>query len=139
MVLQIPLLQQQPVPVATCGLTGCNINTPGDCVSSHCTCTTPPCSCTFTPQAPARTGPEKNNLIGFTTVSCSGVTSAQYAHFIHNTTSDTSCELDVTTYTLGAFGQISGTEYIGFNVKQNGVVDENDNLTSSAGNTDVCT
>ena len=116
----------------------CTAGTPANSVGPGIHPTGSTCATGCTATAPTHTGPDKNNFIGFSTENCTsvnGVTSLR----LNDTEEDTSCDLNVTTYDLGVFGHIAGTEYVGFEVNEDGVVAEKSGLTSSIANGAVCT
>ena len=80
---------------------------------------------------PAGNGPGKDNFMGFEDAhtNCGNITATQdNIHRFRGASSamPAGCDLDVTTYALGVAGHISGTDYIGFDVDQDGVTDETD-------------
>ena len=122
---------------ATC--TGCTVS------GTSCTGTTASCTnsahdgqtCGLTAYVPADSGngPGKENFIGFGTQTGTNCTNANIAarQIKHNssTHNDTACNLTTITYTMGVAGHLSGKDYIGININNNGVVDENSAAASS--------
>ena len=88
------------------------------------------CGAWTTANTSKSTGPGKPNFIGFgfNTPDC-GLTTSELHVKSNASGSNTTipggnarCILDVTEYDLGVFGHLSGDQFIGFNVSQNGVV-----------------
>ena len=82
-----------------------------------------------TASAPSGTGPGKHNFVGFGTENCTNVSNLDDVRILGDqagtrTTNETRCVLNTTTYIMGVGGQLSGANYIGINVNENGVVDE---------------
>ena len=122
--------------------------TPASCVAPGETGTV--CSgCTVTTEIltagraaiPAGNGPGKVNLVGFADAhsDCSSISATlDGIHVIRDAvgTTDTDCKLGVTTYKMGVFGHISGGNYIGFQIDNNGVVNERaEGASSTVGDT----
>ena len=107
--------------------TGCSVSGT-TCTGTAASCTNATLNgtvCSAAQYIPARSGPGKNNFIGFGAIACGAlVAPVADQHFVNNTATDTNCSLAVTTYKLGVFGHISGNNYIGFEVDNNGVVAE---------------
>ena len=106
--------------------TGCTASTAGSCAS---------CSAgTFSPYIPAGNGPGKANFIGFGDIAaggnaCPNISAvANAAHFLQDVgaTTDAHCTLGITAYKMGVFGHVGGTQYIGINMTNTGVVVENE-------------
>ena len=99
----------------------------GTWTSASCT-TSGATACNGTAHLPVKQGPGKRNMIGFTDATCTGLTPAISASLVHQTDNatglDTACDLDVTQYKMGVFGHISGTQFIGINVDDKGVIAE---------------
>ena len=110
------------------GCSGCSAS------GNSCTGTTTGCtnsahdgqSCGVGQYRPAGTGPGKPNLIGFTSLNadCTNITLADGHQYIHDTVqgNEGDCELDVSTYKMGVYGQVSGDKHVGYQIDQNGVV-----------------
>jgi len=118
--------------VAACTPSGAG-TTCNDVVSNGkivgCTVASGTGSCAYTPERPANLGPGKHNFVGFSDVhtNCPNLSStADYIHKLRNGTSapEPSCALNVTAYRLGIAGHISGINFIGFDINQDGVVRE---------------
>ena len=113
------------------GCTGCSLNAgQTDCTGTTASCTNSAndgqacaASAAF---IPARTGPGKENFVGFGAATCSGVTLAANQHYMQDNSArtDADCDLDVSEYKMGSFGHISGATYIATQVDHNGVVSE---------------
>ena len=93
----------------------------------------PACATGCTQSAVNGTGPGKDNYIGFGDTQCTNTLtqtvsniSVRGDHGGTPTTLDTRCELDVSAYTMGVGGHMSGETFIGINVNNDGVVDEQD-------------
>ena len=108
-------------------------NTGGTRCTTQTTCTTLPRDATNCGASwiPAGNGPGKANFIGFENVhtGCSNISSTnEVEHRLRdpsqNNAMPAGCDLATSTYSLGVAGHISGTNYIGFDVDENGVVDE---------------
>lgn len=99
---------------------------------------------------PERKGPGKTNFIGFSGVGAAcfqaGTTNlidVKTVHLVDASTSapaTTQCQLGVTQYQMGVAGHISGANYIGFSVNNDGVVSETSEGTypTVQGTTGVC-
>ena len=109
-----------------------------------------PCSTcssgSFTPYIPAGNGPGKDNFIGFEDAStnCSNITAnVDSIHRLKasNSAMPAGCDLNISAYSLGVAGHISGNDYIGFDINNNGVVDETaeNPYTTVVGASGVCT
>ena len=90
--------------------------------------------CTANWDADAGNAPNKHNFVGFAVNTCS-VPSSETG-IIGNegntlTTADPSCNLGVSAYEMGVYGNISGTEYFGQSVNNLGVLSEENIKTST--------
>ena len=123
---------------------GCSLSTPGDCLG--CSNTSSPLvgSCTFAAYDSGN-GPGKRNFMGFAQEGCTtpGTPAAgTYGlHFLNDGTNagPTACVVGVTSYKMGVMGHLSGNEYIGINIVQTGIVDENTPAADVASLTGTCT
>ena len=105
---------------------------PASCDPAYGASTNPCTGCTgggsFSAALPARTGPGKQNFIGFTTIASTctaGGNAIQQSHtLLNDTATDTHCALDVTDYKMGVYGHISGKDYIGFQIQDTGALSE---------------
>ncbi|MDE0151002.1 MAG: hypothetical protein OXK80_00700 [Bdellovibrionales bacterium] len=119
---------------AACSVAACT--TQADCTTLGSACLGGAPAGTWTP---AGNGPGKENLIGFATVTaCTNVTAADAIIRDAVATTDVDCVLNVTSYRMGVFGHISGANYIGFEVGDNGVVGESAEVANT-GFGDTCT
>ena len=89
------------------------------------------CGAGCTTGTPSGTGPGKHSFIGFGDENCGNLANVNNVQVLGDeggtrTTNETRCELNISDYTLGVGGHLSGTTYIGINVDHNGVVDEQD-------------
>ena len=88
--------------------------------------TTPTCAVNW--DADAGNAPNKHNFVGFESHACTGVTNADVGIIGNDggtlTTADPACDLGVSAYEMGVYGNISGTEYFGQSVNQLGVLSE---------------
>ena len=89
--------------------------------------TTPTCTTGCQASTLNGTGPGKHNFIGFGGETCAGslvLAQAQIRGFEGNsqTTEDAACIVDETSYEMGVYGHLSGTEYFGVSVNHNGVI-----------------
>ena len=88
--------------------------------------------------------PGKANFIGFGREGCTGTSLVAAAPNVHvvrdvSATTDADCTLNVTTYKMGVFGHISGNNWFGIQVDQDGLLaNESDTLTKTDFG-DVCT
>ena len=75
---------------------------------------------------PARPGPGKHNFIGFDATTCTaGGVAIPVANLqMEDTFTDAQCTVGVTSYKMGVYGHISGTDFIGIQIQHNGVVNE---------------
>ena len=91
------------------------------------------CGAGCTTAAVNGTGPGKDNYIGFGDTNCTNGDAAQVANVSVRgdnggtvTPLETRCELDISTYTMGVGGHLSGNDFIGIKIDDNGVVEEQD-------------
>ena len=99
-------------------------NNRNDCIGAT------PNAGTWLPAVPAGTGPGKHNFIGFGNTA--GCTSATFVHANaqilgaddtgSSTTQDVRCVLGVAEYEMGVYGHISGADYFGISINNNGVL-----------------
>ena len=96
---------------------------------------TPLSTCTVSWDADAGNAPNKHNFVGFESHACTGVTNADVGIIGNDggtlTTADPACDLGVSAYEMGVYGNISGTEYFGQSVNQLGVLSEENIKTST--------
>ena len=90
--------------------------------------------CTAAWDADAGNAPNKHNFVGFESHACTGVINSDVG-IVGNqggtlTTADPACDLGVSAYEMGVYGNISGTEYFGQSVNQLGVLSEENIKTS---------
>ena len=102
--------------------TGCTQGNP--CATSH-----------FIP-AIMGNGPSKHNFIGFGDDNCSNASLSDRQILGdqgsgNNTTHDSDCDLNTSSYEMGVYGHISGKEYFGVSVNNNGVVSGEASVTNS--------
>ncbi len=80
------------------------------------------------------TGPGKHNFIGFGAETCSNAGMALADAQIRGyegtiqTTGDTACIVDESSYEMGVYGHLSGQNYFGVSVDHNGVVSTEHNV-----------
>ena len=84
------------------------------------------CDATCTSGTVSGNGPGKHNFIGFGTTSCTNVTLTSDAQILGvegttPTTHDADCDLDAAEYEMGVYGHISGADYFGISIDENGV------------------
>ena len=91
------------------------------------------CGAGCTTAAVNGTGPGKDNYIGFGDTNCTNGDSAVLANVSVRgdnggtlTPLETRCELNISDYTMGVGGHLSGETFIGINVNHNGIVEEQD-------------
>ena len=91
--------------------------------------------CMVSWDADAGNAPNKHNFVGFESHACTGVTDED-VRIVGNdggtlTTADPACDLGVSTYEMGVYGNISGQEYFGQSVNNSGVLSEENIKTST--------
>ena len=116
----------------TSALNTCNSTEQGNiaAAASQTACNNAPINtgCTVGWDADAGNAPNKHNFVGFESHACTGVTNEDVG-IVGNqggtlTTADPGCDLGVSAYEMGVYGNISGTEYFGQAVNQLGVLSE---------------
>ena len=94
---------------------------------TSCSGTPPGAGCTWA--TPARTwesvGPGKDNFIGFGTDNCSNIDDG-LTLVVKNVSStvDAGCQLNVSNYKMGVYGQVSGKNWFASQIQENGVINE---------------
>ena len=139
----------------TSKLYGVNGNNLVKCTGT-CTAGTPPgsvgagvhaagstCATGCTSSTVSGNGPGKHNFIGFGDTSCTNVTLTSDAQILGvegttPTTHDADCDLDVATYQMGVYGHISGADYFGISIDENGVTSSEYEGTAGAASETNC-
>ena len=122
------------------GGSGCNFSNCDPTIDGHCSLSN--CSCTddgsgrdgpgsFVPYVRGGRAPGKENFIGFGDQNCGTGITLTNIEITDGTATDTDCVLNVTNYSLGVFGHVSGDTWHGFQMKNTGVVDERDGLLAA--------
>ena len=105
--------------LAPSGCTPDNSGTP----CSSCDCGLLANDATFAAYRPPGQGPGKENFIGFGAEACTNISAiGDVQEKKGTTTHDTGCDLAVSRYELGVYGHISGSNYYGVSINENGVV-----------------
>lgn len=101
------------------------------------------CNCADDGSAVARKGPGKHNFIGFGAENCPDINTVEanlnYRGDVSGRTPlETDCDLNVTTYEMGVFGHVSGDQYFGFRINNQGISAETDGLDDTLAASEVC-
>jgi len=87
----------------------------------------------WTPVIPAGIGPGKENFIGFGASNCTGVPDAAVQVKNSSTMADAQCILNTASYSMGVYGHVSGDDYFGVSINNNGVLSpEHEDATADA-------
>ena len=121
----------------------CTAGTPPNSVGPGVHPTGSACATGCTQSAVSGNGPGKHNFIGFGATSCTNLTLTSDAQILGvesttPTTHDTDCDLDVSTYEMGVYGHISGSDYFGISIDENGVTSSEYEGTAGAASEANC-
>ena len=118
---------EDPATVVS-GCTACSGQATNNACTTHNDGQPTPASCNCNWNASAVSGPGKHNFLGFADASNCSASSDDDVRILgadgngNATTEDTDCDLEPDKYQAGVYGHISGADYFGVSINNNGVL-----------------